>query len=61
MASILDPKFVYRTSAETAKPGYLKRRFDAIRKEQAAQKKLDHAAELERIIKVRPMERKARG
>ena len=59
MASILDPKFVYRTSAETAKPGYLKRRFDAIRKEQAAQKKLDQAAELERIMKVRPMQ--ARG
>lgn len=55
MPTILDPKFVYRNSAATDKPGYLKRRFDAIRKEQAAQAKLDKAAELERILKVRPM------
>ena len=60
MASILDPKFVYRNSAATAKPGYLKRRFDTIRREQAEAKKADEAAELERIIKVRPMARSAK-
>lgn len=51
--SILDPKFVYRNAVETAKPGYLKRRFDAIRREQRAQAELNKVAEFECIMKVR--------
>lgn len=51
--SIFDPKFVYRDSVETAKPGYLKRRFDLIRKAQKEQLEQNKQAELERILKVR--------
>ena len=32
--SVYDPNWKYRPASETVKPGYLKRRFDAIRREQ---------------------------
>jgi len=51
--SYKNPDWKYRPHAETVKPGYLKRRFDEIRRKQREQAEVDKAAELERISKVR--------
>jgi len=53
-----DPKFKYHNAEETKKPGYLAKRFAAIRKEQAeAEKRLQEEA-AEKIIKVRQINRR---
>lgn len=54
--SVLDPKWIYHDSIETAKPGYLKRRFDEIRKRQ---KEKDRAAQAEQLVVVRQIKRRA--
>lgn len=51
--SYLDPKWRYNDAETSRKPGYLKRRFDEIRRKQKEAKEAENAAELERIQKVR--------
>ena len=46
-----DPKFRYATAAETRKPGYLKRRFERIRREQAEKDKAERTENVQPIRK----------
>ena len=59
----IDSRFPYTPAAETAKPGYLAKRFDAIRKQQAAAKAKrdaeEAATQAERAAKVRGIKRAA--
>ena len=51
MSTWRDPKFSYSTAAESRKPGYLKRRFERIRREQAEREKQERAAKVQPIRK----------
>jgi hypothetical protein len=46
-----DKKWKYANAAETRKPGYLKRRFERIRREQAQQAKAEHEHKVRSILK----------
>lgn len=50
--SVLDRSWKYRSADETAKPGYLKRRFEEIRKEQRERAK-EQAAKVQPIGRVK--------
>lgn len=56
MLRITDKTFHYTNAANSAKPGYLRRKFDRIRREQkereAKQKAADEAISVEQAVKV---------
>ena len=53
--SVWDKSWKYRPFSETAKPGYLKRRFDAIRKQQR-----EEAEAQAKSANVRPIKKAAK-
>jgi len=54
---LLDPKWKYHTAEESREPGYLKRRFNEIRRKQCEADKLAKEDELEQASKVRKIGR----
>ena len=54
MPKLTDKSFVYTSAAESSKPGYLKRKFDRIRKSQA---KIE---ELKQKFNVTPIRKEAK-
>jgi hypothetical protein len=54
-----DRDWAYNDAATTARPGYLKRRFAAIRKAQREKAEADAQARIEAAAKIRPMTRRA--
>ena len=47
----------YSTAEESRKPGYLKAKFDKLRREQTAAKAKQEAAQAEAAVKVSPLKR----
>lgn len=54
MSRILSKSFTYANATATAKPGYLKRKFDRIRKEQADAQKAAAQSNVKPIKRAKP-------